>query len=92
MHLLPKTKPTLLRDVLAMKRERGDDCADFLSVATWDFAYKLNATIVGAEHQTASRVARPASHVTDRLQAKRVAFLADLRAVLAGEFWRREAA
>lgn len=87
--LLPKTKPTLLRDVLALKRERGDDCADFLFIARGDFASQLNATIVGAEHQTAFRIARP--QVSDRLQAKRVAFLADLRAVLAGEFGREAA-
>lgn len=92
MHLLPKTKPTLLRDVLAMKRERGDaDIADFRQVASV-FAYGLDASIAGAEHSMAQWVARRSRLISDRLQAKRVAFLADLRAVMAGEFGQREAA
>lgn len=93
MHLQPKTKPTLLRDALRMKRERGDADADsFKRVAIEDFANKLNATIEGAEWAMAQWVAKRTNNPGPRYQAMREAFLADLRAILAGTFEQKEAA
>ncbi|GAA2816958.1 hypothetical protein EDC40_103687 [Aminobacter aminovorans] len=91
--LLPKTKPTLLKDALRMKRERGDVDADgFKTIAINDFAYGLNATIEGAEWAMAQWVAKRTNNPSEAYQARRVAFLADLRAILAGTFGQREAA
>lgn len=93
MELLPKTKPTLLRDALRMKRERGDnDCEAFKTVAIQDFAVKLNATIEGAEWAMSQWVAKRTNNPGPRYQAMREAFLADLRAIRAGSFMAREAA
>lgn len=91
--LLPKTKPTLLRDALRMKRERGDADADgFKTIAINDFASGLNATIAGAEWAMAQWVAKRTNNPSEAYQARRVAFLADLRAILNGTFEIKEAA
>lgn len=94
--LLPKTKPTLLRDVLRMKLARGDaDAAQFKRVAIDDFAVGLNATISGAEcamRQWVAKAGRLGWSETKR--ATRGAFLADLDAVIAGDLagWTVESA
>lgn len=50
-------KPRFLRDVLAIKKERGDeDCAYFELNARY-YANRLNSTVEGA-HYTASRAPR----------------------------------
>lgn len=79
--LLPQIEPFFLRDVLAIKRERGDaDCADFRKVCD-DFAYRLNATISGARRNMARWIENRQSWVDDKHHARRIAFLADLDAV-----------
>jgi hypothetical protein len=89
--LLPQSHPELLSDVLRMKRNRGDADADqFKAVACREFAVKLNASVGGArnamEQWLRKGVLKPTS---DRL-----AFMADLDAVLSGDRrgWTAEAA
>lgn len=83
--LLPQTAPTLLRDALRMKRNRGDtDCDDFKQVSR-DFGSGLNATIAGAAWAMRQWVAKRPDHVSALHHARRVAFLADLDAILAGD-------
>lgn len=84
--LTPRSAPTFLIDVLRIKRARGDaDCDAFKYVAD-TFAYKLNATIVGAvrnmEAQIKARDAGKMKWVGPREQEMRRAFVADCRAVL----------
>lgn len=87
--LLPKTEPTLLRDVLFMKRSRGDADADQFKTVAREFASWLDATIGGAawamrqwiERQEAGGAYVPGT----RSLAARKAFLADLDAVIAGD-------
>lgn len=85
--LLPQVKPYFLRDVLRMKRNRGDVDADrFKAVAVDLFASRLDATVSGAAWAMRQWIAK-----ADRLGwgdakvARCEAFLADLDAVLAGD-------
>lgn len=85
--LLPQTKPELLRDVLRMKRARGDADADqFKIVACQEFAYKLNGSIRGAANAMRQWLAKAdkLGWTAERV-ASRQAFLADLDRVLAGD-------
>lgn len=80
--LLPQVKPIFLRDVLRMKRNRGDADADlFKAVAVDLFASRLDATISGAAWAMRQWIEKGAVPDT----AARRAFLADLDAVLAGD-------
>lgn len=88
--LLPCTEPLLLRDVLAMKRQRGDnDIAGFKEVCR-EFAYGLNGTISGAIWamnqwiKAADDGRQP--WVGKVTQDRRRAFVANCEAVLAGTF------
>lgn len=87
--LLPNTKPELLRDVLRMKRNRGDADADQLKRVAREFGSGLNATISGAAWAMRQWAAKQATggpvFLTYSTAAERVAFLADLDAVLAGD-------
>lgn len=94
LKLLPATKPTLLRDALRMKRERGDADADaFKKAVIEDFGSGLNATIGGAIWaypqwiKKADKIGWNAAKVESR---KRI--LADLQAIVAGTFALRTAA
>lgn len=80
-------KPAFLRDVLRMKRNRGDADADqFKAVACYDFAVKLNATIDGAAWAMRQWIAKSEKlGWSETKKAQREAFLADLDAVLAGD-------
>lgn len=89
----PHTALTL-RHVLAAKRARGDlDAERFRLIATFDFAHRLEATVEGAAWAMRQWIAK-----ADRLgwsegkKAERVAFLADLDAVLAGDLTGRDVA
>ena len=80
--LLPATKPELLRDVLRMKRNRGDADADqFKAVVCADFAVRLNASVGGARNAMEQWLRKGALPDTPA----RRAFLVDLNAVLAGD-------
>lgn len=80
--LVAATKPALLRDVLRMKRNRGDADADqFKAVALDDFAVRLDASVAGARNAMEQWLRKGALTDTDA----RRAFLADLDAVLAGD-------
>lgn len=88
--LRPRTEPLLLRDVLAMKRQRGDtDIAGFKEVCR-EFAYGLNGTISGgiwAMNQWIKAAdAGRQPWVGKVTQDRRRAFVADCEAVLAGTF------
>jgi hypothetical protein len=88
--LLPQTRPTLLRDVIAMKRERGDtDIAAFRSVCH-EFAHGINGTISGGiwamNQMIKSADAGRQPWIGAVTQARRRAFVADCEAVLAGTF------
>lgn len=85
--LILQTEPTLLRDALFMKRARGDGDADqFKSVACYEFAHKLNATISGASWSMRQWLAK-----ADKLgwseirRAKCFSFLDDLIAIEEGD-------
>lgn len=81
-NLLPQVEPYFLRDVLRMKRTRGDGDAEQFKVVACDlFASRLNATISGASRAMRQWLDKGA--VSDT--AARRAFLADLDAVLAGD-------
>jgi hypothetical protein len=82
--LLPQTKPEFLSDVIAMKRNRGDeDVAEFREVCR-DFAYGINATIEGAA-RTMRRLTNGKSRLNPYWRS-RFAFLDDLDAVVDGSF------
>lgn len=84
--LAPKLFPTLLRDVLRMKRNRGDhDAEAFKLTATTEFASGLNATISGAGRAMGQWAASRPEWVSDARQARRMAFLSDLEAVQSGD-------
>ncbi|TKT80020.1 hypothetical protein [Aquamicrobium sp. LC103] len=85
--LLPKAKPTLLRDVLRMKRARGDADADqFKTLARLEFASRLDATIEGAAWALRQWIAKAEKlGWSDVQQARAEAMLADLDRVLAGD-------
>lgn len=88
--LLPQTKPFLLRDVLRMKRKRGDtDCEAFKLVCR-EFAHGLNGTISGgiwAMNQWIKAAnAGKQPWIGDVTQGRRRAFVADCEAALAGTF------
>lgn len=84
--LLPQTKPFFLGDVVKMKRNRGDnDLADFKLVVR-EFAYGINADIRGSEWSMQQWVERRKPWISDAQHARRVKFLADIRAVLDGSF------
>ncbi|TPN26594.1 hypothetical protein FKO01_25295 [Mesorhizobium sp. B2-3-3] len=84
--LLPQTKPEFLRDVIAMKRARGDtDIADFATVCR-EFGSGVSATIGGAAWAMRQWVAKRKTWISDIQHARRIAFLADLDAVIAGTF------
>lgn len=84
-HLLPQTKPELLIDLFRMKKARGDaDLEDFKAVAK-DFAAPVNCLIRAAEWAMAQWVAKRPDGVSDLHHARRIKFLADLRAVLNGD-------
>lgn len=94
LKLLPATKPELLRDVLRMKRERGDADADaFKKAVINDFGSGLNATIGGAIWgygcwiKKADKIGWNAAKVESR---KRI--LAELQLIVAGKFAQRAAA
>ena len=94
LKLLPKTKPTLLRDALRMKRERGDvNADDFKKVVINDFAVGLNATIGGAIWaytcwlKKADKLGWSAAKVESR---KRI--VTELQLIVAGKFALRTAA
>lgn len=94
LKLLPNTKPTLLRDALRMKRERGDADADvFKKAVIDDFGSGLNATIGGAIWAYGQWIAKAgklgwsAAKVESR---RRV--LADLQSIVAGRFATQSAA
>lgn len=84
--LLPKAEPTLLRDVLRMKRNRGDADADvFKLIAINEFGSGLNATISGAAWAVRQWIAKRSDWIGEAQHARREAFLADLDAVIAGD-------
>lgn len=85
--LLPQVKPFFLRDVLRMKRNRGDADADlFKAVAVDLFASRLDATIGGAANAMRQWLAKADRLGWNERQVNRcTAFLADLDAVLAGD-------
>ncbi|MER8999956.1 hypothetical protein NKJ52_20840 [Mesorhizobium australicum] len=85
-NLLPQTKAEFLRDVIAMKRERGDtDIADFTMVCR-EFGSDINATVGGAAWAMRCWVKNRKTWISEVQHARRVAFLADLDAVIAGTF------
>lgn len=90
------TAPTFLRDVLNMKRERGDnDCDAFRRVAK-EFGSGLNATVVGASNAMRRWIAKQEAgkwlFFSYSTSDERKAFLADLDAVRNGTFGKRRAA
>ncbi len=90
------TGPTFLRDVLKMKRERGDnDCDAFRRVAK-EFGVGLNATVVGASNAMRQWIAKQEAgkklFFSYSTKDERKAFLADLDAVRNGTFGERRAA
>lgn len=94
LKLLPATKPTLLRDALRMKRERGDADADaFKKAVIDDFGAGLNATIGGAIWaytcwlKKADKIGWSSAKVESRKS-----ILADLQTIVAGTFALRSAA
>lgn len=94
LKLLPNANPTLLRDALRMKRERGDADADaFKKAVINDFGAGLNATIGGAIWaypqwlKKSDKLGWSASKVESR---KRI--LAELQLIVAGAFASRSAA
>lgn len=85
--LLSQVKPFFLRDVLRMKRNRGDADADlFKAVAVDLFASRLDATVSGAAWAMRQWVPK-ANQLgwSDDKVARCTEFLADLDAVLAGD-------
>lgn len=82
-----KAGPTLIRDVLRMKRNRGDADADqFKALALYQFASGLNASISGASWAMRQWLVKADKlGWSDRKVARSEAFLADLDAVLAGD-------
>lgn len=89
--LLPQTKPEFVKDVLAMKRHRGDaDCDQFKMVAM-EFQNRLYADIRGAAYTIRFLLskAEKAGQSTHWIKT-RSAFLADLDRVLSGDLtgWR----
>ena len=86
------TGPTFLRDVLKMKRERGDnDCDAFRRVAK-EFGVGLNATVSGASNAMRQWMAGKKVYFGYSNADERKAFLADLDAVRNGTFGERRAA
>ena len=84
--LRPQTEPLLLRDVLYMKRQRGDLDIQAFKYGAGDFASGLNATISGAAWAVRQWVAKSDNlGWTAEKLVNRKAFLADLEAVLAGD-------
>ena len=88
--------PTFLRDVLKMKRERGDnDCDAFRRVAK-EFGVGLNATVSGASNAMRQWIAKQEAgkklFFSYSTKDERKAFLADLDAVRNGTFGERRAA
>ena len=85
--LLRQVKPELLRDVLRMKRNRGDADADqFKQIAINEFAFRLNATVSGAAWAMRQWVAKAEKLGWDDDKVQRcMAFLGDLDTVLAGD-------
>lgn len=85
--LAPQLVPAFLRDVLRMKRNRGDnDAEQFKQIATFEFASRLDATISGAAWAMRQWVAKAEKlGWSDDKVARCSAFLADLDAVLAGD-------
>lgn len=88
--LLPQTKPSLLRDVIAMKRERGDTDIENFKLVCQEFAYGINGTISGGiwamNQWIKSADAGKQPWVGKVTQDRRRAFVADCEAVLAGTF------
>lgn len=84
--LLPQTKPEFLRDVIAMKRARGDTDLDGFKRVCAEFGSGVNATIGGAAWAMRSWVKNRKTWISDVQHARRIAFLADLDAVIAGTF------
>lgn len=84
--LLPQTKPEFLRDVLAMKRAAGHNDAEDFRLVSREFGSGLNATISGAAWAMRQWIAKRPKWITDAQQAHREAFLADLEAVMRGEW------
>ncbi|TPK59065.1 MULTISPECIES: hypothetical protein [unclassified Mesorhizobium] len=79
-------KPEFLRDVIAMKKARGDtDIADFTMVCR-EFGSGTNATVGGAAWAMRQWVAKRKTWISEAQHARRIAFLADLDAVIAGTF------
>lgn len=84
--LLPQTHPDLLRDVLVMKRNRGDiDVADFREVCR-DFGSGIDATIEGAARAMRRWTMHRPTWLSVEQHKRRQRFLADLDAVLNGTF------
>lgn len=79
------SKPMWLRDVLKMKRERGDTDIDGFKDICRFYAHGFNASIQGAAYSMRQWVRKP--HASAVIQARREAFLADLEAVMAGTFF-----
>jgi hypothetical protein len=84
--LFPQTKAEFLRDVIAMKRERGDTDIDGFKHVCAEFGSGVNATVGGAEWAMRSWVKNRKTWISDIQHARRLAFLADLDAVIAGTF------
>jgi hypothetical protein len=88
-------KPTFLRDVLKMKRERGDNDCDGFKRASKEFGSGLNATVRGAANAMRQWVAKEQAggevFLTYSTFAEREAFLADLDQVIDGTFDTRKA-
>lgn len=82
--LVPQLDPLLLRDVLRMKRNRGDADADqFKAVAREALGNGIDSTISGAARTVRAIIAQggyPAAKVDAY-----AALLADIEAVLAGD-------
>ena len=88
--------PTFLRDVLKMKRERGDnDCDAFRRVAK-EFGVGLDATVSGASNAMRQWITKQEAgkklFFSYSNADERKAFLADLDAVRSGTFGERRAA
>lgn len=87
---MPKTRPTFLRDVLTMKRVRGDGDVDGFRSICREFGSGLNATIEGAVWAMGQWIkaadAGKQPWISELTQQRRRAFVADCEAVLAGNF------
>lgn len=84
--LLLQTKAEFLRDVIAMKHERGDTDVDGFKQVCREFGSGTNATVGGAAWAMRQWVANRKTWISEEQHARRVAFLADLDAVIAGRF------